>query len=100
MLPDIDGVETGMPGCLSVASRDDCRAAQAPGGGARYVAGSDLRDRLVRDAENDRAGTLAEIDALRAAQPPQPPDSTALVRARRNGERDEDWWLSSTPAAR
>jgi plasmid stability protein len=49
-----------------------------------------VRDLLNRDALDDRAALLAELDALRAAQPPQTSDSTDYIRAMRDGEADDD----------
>jgi plasmid stability protein len=49
-----------------------------------------VRDLLNREAQEDRSALIAEIDAMRAAQPAQTSDSTAFIRASRDGERDED----------
>ncbi len=49
-----------------------------------------VRDLINCDARVDRRALIAEIDALRAAQPPQTSDSTETVRRWRDGARDED----------
>ena len=49
-----------------------------------------VRDLINRDAQEDRRALVAELDALRAAQPPQASDSTDFIRRWRDGERHDD----------
>jgi plasmid stability protein len=48
-----------------------------------------VRDLINRDAQEDRRALIAELDALRAAQPPQTSDSTDDIRRWRDGDRDD-----------